>query len=81
MDEEDYSARQYEATISNLPEAVWKLKSEYDLPKDWEEAVYGWLSDNKPEAIEDTDDRGGWPDETELRAAFDALGYQQAAAV
>lgn len=76
LDESDYSSREYEATLANLPDAAWKLKNEYNLPEGWEEDVYGWLSDNDPSAIENTDDRGGWPTETQLRAAFEALGYQ-----
>ena len=76
LDEEDYSRREYEATLENLPDAAWKLKNEYELPEGWEEAVYGWLSDNDPGAVENRDDQGGYPNEAQLRAAFDALGYQ-----
>jgi len=76
LDEQDYSRREYEATIANLPDAAWKLKNEYDLPQDWEGDVYGWLADNDPSAVENTDDQGGYPSEEELRAAFDAIGYQ-----
>ena len=46
LDEDDYSARQYEATISNLPDAAWKLKGEFELPEGWESAVYDWFADN-----------------------------------
>ena len=76
LDESDYSRREYEATLANLPDAAWKLKNEYELPEGWEEAVYGWLSDNDPGAVENRDDQGGYPSEDQLRAAFDALGYQ-----
>ena len=81
LDETDYSAREYEATLVNLPDAAWKLKNEYDLPKDWAAEVYRWFSDNDCSAIEDTDDRGGYPRELQLRTAFTALGYDQMAAV
>jgi hypothetical protein len=81
LDEDDFSRREYEATLANLPDAAWKLKNDYELPDNWEPAVYGWLSDNYPESIEDTDDRGGYPSETELRAAFQALGYEETATV
>lgn len=77
LDESDYSAREYEATVENLDDAAWKLKREYDLPEGWEAQVYGWFSDNDCSAIESSDDQGGYPDESQLRAAFDALGYQQ----
>ena len=37
LDEEDYSRREYEATLGNLPDAAWRLKREYELPEGWEE--------------------------------------------
>lgn len=70
-----------ELTIANLTDAAWRLKREYDLPQGWESAAYDWLADNDDSAIESSDDRGGYPSEEQLRAAFDALGYQQMAAV
>ena len=76
LDESDYSSREYEATLANLPDAAWKLKNEYDLPEGWEGDVYAWLADNEPSAVESTDDQGAYPSEDQLRAAFDALGYQ-----
>lgn len=79
LDEEDYSRREYEATVENIGEAAWRLKQEYELPGDWESAAYGWFADNDCTAIESSDDRGGWPEEKQLRAAFDALGFRQLA--
>ena len=52
LDEEDYSRREYEATLENLPDAAWRLKNEYDLPEGWEGDVYRWLSDHDCSAIE-----------------------------
>ena len=78
LDEEDYSSREYEATLANLSEAAWKLKNEYELPEGWEGAVYGWFSENDCSAIESSDDQGGYPNEDQLRVAFQALGYEQA---
>jgi hypothetical protein len=75
LDEEDYSRREYEATLENLKDATWRLKNVFDLPNGWEAEVYAWLSDNEPSAIENRDDQGGYPDEEELEAAFDGLGY------
>ena len=69
--------REYEATIENLPNAAWKLKREYELPEGWEGAVFDWFANNDCSAIESSDDQGGYPSEEQLRAAFDALGYQQ----
>lgn len=81
LDEEDYSRRQYDATIVNLVDAAWRLRNEYELPEGWEYMVFDWLSENDDSAIEDTDDRGGYPSEDQLRSAFDALGYKSATAV
>jgi hypothetical protein len=78
LDEEDYSGREYEATIENLADAAWKLKNEYELPEGWEGAVYDWFANNDCSAIESSDDQGGYPNEDQLRLAFQALGYDQA---
>lgn len=76
LDEEDYSRREFEATFENLTQAAWRLRDEFELPDRWEGEVYQWLSENNCGAIENRDDRGGYPDEDELRAAFEGLGYE-----
>ncbi len=77
LDEEDYSRREYEATLDNIGDAAWRVKHEYDLPDGWEGDVYSWLSDNRQRAVENRDDHGGCPEEQDLRDAFDALGYER----
>lgn len=77
LDEEDYSRRAYEATLENIADAAWKLKRQFDLPEGWESEVFSWLANNNASEIEDKDDRGGWPSEESLRAAFEALGYER----
>jgi hypothetical protein len=77
LNEEDYSRREYEATLENIEDAAWRVKNEYELPDGWEGDVYSWLSDNRPSAVENKDDQGGYPEEDDLRAAFDALGYER----
>lgn len=77
LDESDYSERELEATFENIPLAAWRVKDEYELPDDWAEHVYDWLSNHRCSALENVDDQGGYPDEDDLRAAFDALGYEQ----
>ncbi len=77
LDEDDYSNREYEATVENVAHAAWRLKDEYELPEDWQYDVYGWLSDNDCGAVENTDDQGGYPSEESLQEAFNALGFQQ----
>ncbi len=70
---------EYEATITNLADAAWRLKDEYGLPGGWELVVYEWLSEHDCAAIEDRDDRGAYPTEHQLRAAFDDLGFDRTA--
>ena len=79
LDETDYSRRETEATLANLPEAAWRLRHDFELPDDWPSEVYEWLGDHRPAAIENTDDRGGWPNESDLEAAFAAIGYERVA--
>ena len=77
LDEEDYSSREYDATIENIADAAWRLKREFNLPDGWESKVYSWLSEHDDEEIENRDDRGGYPSEEALLRAFDALGYER----
>ena len=77
LDEHDYSNREYEATIENIADAAWRIKDEFELPDDWQWEAYCWLSDNRSGEIENTDDQGGYPSEESLRAAFNALEFQQ----
>ena len=77
LDEGDYGEREYVATVENIADAAWRLKGEYDLPEGWEGDVYSWLSDHCQRAVENRDDRGGYPEEDDLRAAFGALRYER----
>lgn len=77
LDESDYSQREYDATLSNIEDAAWRLKRTFVLPEGWESEVYSWLSDNDSSEIENRDDTGGYPSEESLRAAFKALGYEE----
>jgi hypothetical protein len=43
--------------------------------------VYGWFSEHDCAAIEDTDNRGGYPAEHQLRVAFDDLGFERMSVV
>jgi hypothetical protein len=75
LDEEDYSRREYEATVENIADAAWRLKREYDLPVGWEGEVFSWFWQHNQCAVENVDDQGGYPSEDALEDAFDALGY------
>jgi hypothetical protein len=77
LDEEDYSKREYEATLENIADASWRLKGEYDLPEDSEGEVFSWFWEHNQRAVENRDDQGGYPEEDDLRAAFEALGYER----
>jgi hypothetical protein len=77
LDEEDYSRRESEATVENIVDAAWRIKDEYELADDWQYEVYSWLSENDCGEVENRDDQGGYPSEESLRAAFDALGFEQ----
>ena len=77
LDEEDYSRREYEATLANFADAAWRLKRAYDLPDGWESAVFSWFWEHNQGAVENRDDNGGYPEEDDLRAAFDALDYEK----
>lgn len=78
LDEEDYSRREYDATLENIADAAWRIKRNYKLADGWESDVYSWLSDHRPDEIENRDDRGGYPDEDALQAAFDSLEFSGA---
>ena len=77
LDEDDYSTREYDATIENIADAAWRVKDEYELSDDWQCDVYDWLSDNCCSEIENSDDQGGYPSESALQDAFDALEFRQ----
>jgi hypothetical protein len=77
LDEEDYSQREHESTLENIVAAAWRLKNEYDLPEGWEGDVFSWFWNHRQRAVENRDDRGGYPEEDDLRAAFEALGYER----
>lgn len=79
LDESDYSQREFDATHDNIGLAAWRLKHDFDLPEDWQGEVYRWLADHRHRALENADDQGGWPDEDDLQAAFEGLGFQRAA--
>lgn len=78
LDENDYSEREFNVTFDNIGLAAWGLKNQFVLPEDWQSHVYDWLSENRDHSLDNRDDQGGWPEETDLRAAFEALGYQRA---
>jgi hypothetical protein len=79
LNDEDYSSREYEATTENIRQAGEMLarREDYKLPDGWESEVFSWFWNHRQRAVENRDDQGGYPEEDDLRAAFDALGYAQ----
>lgn len=81
LDEQDYCRREYEDTLSNLADAAWRLKTEFDLPDGWETTAYDWFAEHDSDAIENTDDRGGYPSHDQLERCFEALRFERTVAV
>lgn len=73
LDEEDFSNREYEATVENIVDAARSLGDEYKLTDDWQYEVYSWLFDNDCGELESTSDQGGYPSEEALLRAMNAL--------
>lgn len=53
------------------------LRESRRLPEGREGDVVSWLSDHRQRAVENWDDQGGYPEEDDLRVAFEALGYER----
>ncbi|MFH5803203.1 hypothetical protein [Alienimonas sp. DA493] len=75
LDEGHYGELESEATFENVEQAAWSIRQDYDVPDDWHETVFGWLRTHRPCSLENVDDQGGWPDDDDLEAAFDALDF------
>lgn len=73
LDEEEYSNREYEATIENIVDAARSLDDDYELPDGWQYEVYSWLSDNQSGELESKSDQGGYPSKEALRQAMNTL--------
>ena len=77
LNEEHYGELESQAAYDNLEHAAWLIRQDYDTPDDWQDQVYEWLSDHRPSSLENTDDQGGRPDDGDLEAAFEALGFDK----
>jgi hypothetical protein len=73
LDEQDYSRREYEATLENYREAMGQLKD--GLPQGWEAKVYSWYCDHGQDRyIENRDDHGSHAPREAILAALHDLG-------
>ena len=77
LDEDDYYACQSEAALENIKHEGERLARRHaiELPGDFEHEVYWWLSNNDDAQLDDSDDRGAYPSEEAVLAAFTALGW------
>jgi hypothetical protein len=72
LDKQDYSRREYEATLDNYREAIGQLKD--GLPQGWEGQVYSWFCDHGQDRyIENRDDQGGHAPREAILAALGDL--------
>ena len=77
LNEEDYSQREYEATLENYACEMWRERK--NLPDGWECEVYSWFRDHGHDRyIENSDDQGGWAPKKKIVEALQALGHIQA---
>lgn len=73
LDEQDYSRREYEATLANYRGELWQRKDE--LPQGWESEVYAWFCDHGQDRYtENRDDQGGYAPREAILAALHDLG-------
>lgn len=74
-DEEDYGQREHEATLENIASHSMRGRLREDAPDSWASDIHDYLSENDQGAVENRDDQGGCPDDSEFEAAARALGY------
>lgn len=73
LDEQDYSDREYEATLDNYRTEMWQSRGE--LPDGWAGEVYDWFRDHGHDRFtESRDDRGGWAPREDITNALRHLG-------
>lgn len=76
LDSNDYSQREYDATIKNI-EYTAKRWLKDGVPEDWAKTVFGHMWDSNSETLETVDDRGGCPSEDDVREALRELGFHE----
>ena len=81
LSEDDYSEKEYEATVENVINVGRDYLYNYDIVlnqfmtenEKWTEYLYSWIMDNYPNELENNDDYGGYPSEQCLEQAFISL--------
>lgn len=74
-DESDYSERECDAQYENIANHWRRSMLRDDLPDSWVGDMIDWFEANDQGAIENTDDQGGCPDDSEFETAARALGF------
>lgn len=74
LSEEDYSRREYEATLENIVEVGRRFLRD-DAPDDWAAQCFSWFCDNDQGAVESRDGGGGYPSDEEMQQALLSLGF------
>ncbi len=73
LNEEDYSQREYDATLENYRSEMWGIEKE--LPEGWESEVFSWFCDNGHDRFtENRDDQGGWAQREKIIEALQGVG-------
>lgn len=81
LDEEDYSDREYEATLDNIKSELCRTTivgadgAELNETADLACELFGWFSDNDQSAVESRDGHGGWPSSKQIEEGLLGLGY------
>jgi hypothetical protein len=81
LDEDDYSDREYNATIENIKGELHSATFNYQETKEYTDMdsekaaglVYHWLSDNNDRELESSDDTGGYPSTESITKALLSL--------
>lgn len=76
LDDEDYSRREYEASLWGIEDSC-RTELTCDTPEDWKEKVFSWLWDSEEHQreLENTDDTGAYPSSESIHCALVALGW------
>lgn len=72
LDDSDYSEREYDAALSSIAD---RENLTLDAPDGWADNVFGWLSENEQEELENTDGNGAYPSDESIARAVTALGF------
>ena len=72
LDDEDYSKKEYEATIGNI-KFMGSGQVKAEAPKDWPEKCFNWFWENDQSAVENKYDSGGYPSDEQIKECLTKL--------